>query len=98
VFREYHDPVSLLDHMVQQGRLYNFLKVYQKKQEEKFRWDIYIHKLGPLDDRSWDQFNFDLDRAVSAQQEPEPVSEEDLIDTVRNSYKILKNFKMEGGE
>lgn len=98
MFREYHDPVSLLDHMVQQGQLYNFLKVFHRKQEEKVRWDIYIHKLGPLDDRSWDQFNFDLDRAVSAQQEPEPVSDEDLIDTVKHSYKILKNFKMEGGE
>ena len=98
MFREYHEPFVLLDQMVQNRRFFDFLKVFHKKQEEKVRWDIYIHKLGPLDDRSWDQFNFDLDRAVSAQQEPDSVSEEDLVQTVKHSYKILKNFKMEGGE
>lgn len=72
----------------------DFLIMFYKKRDERIRWEFYIHKLSPWDERSWEEFNHDLDFGTARQQEkPEP---EEIKKTVRKSYDILKNFDPTG--
>lgn len=91
LFREYASPFSLLDEVIKNGRLNDFLTAFSEKQKEKTRWELYVHKLGALDERSWDEFNADCDRA-----EPKTIDkpdEEHLEATVKHSFEILKHFR-----
>lgn len=94
LFREYADPFSLLDQVIRCGRLFEFLQTFYKKHDEKLRWEFYIHKLSPMDDRSWDEFNHDLDFGTTTEQERP--SDEEIAETVKHSYGMMKNFKPEG--
>ena len=94
LFTEYASPFILLDTVIQTGHLVDFLETFEKKREERIRWEYYIHKLSPLDDRSWDQFNRDLDGGVVMEERP---SDEDITETVRQSYNIMKHFDPERG-
>ena len=96
VFREYHDPKFLLDQVIGAGQFENFIATFEKKHEEKIRWEFYIHKLSAFDERSWIEFNHDLDFGTAEGQERP--SDEEIEETVKTSYKIMKNFKLEGGE
>ena len=94
LFIEYASPFVLLDTVIQTGHLVDFLETFGRKREERIRWEYYIHKLSPLDDRSWDQFNLDLDRNTVIEDQP---SDEDIVKTVKQSYNILKSFNPERG-
>lgn len=96
LFREYHDPFSLLDSVISVGAFCRFLNSFNKSHQEKIRWEFYIHKLSPFDERSWDEFNRDLDLGTAREQERP--SEDELVETVKNSFEIMKNFNPEGGE
>lgn len=93
LFREYASPFVLLDAVIPAGQFVNFLDTFQRKHEEKTRWEFYLHKLSVWDQRSWEQFNHDLDFGTA---EPEQPSDEEIAETVRTSFQILKNWK--GGE
>lgn len=95
LFREYADPFSLLDQVIRCGRLIEFLQTFYKKHDEKLRWEFYINKLSPLDERSWDEFNHDLDFGTTIEQQERP-SDEEIAETVKHSYGMMKNFKPEG--
>lgn len=97
LFREYASPFVLLDQVIPAGQFVEFLKTFNKKHEEKIRWEFYIHKLSAFDERTWEEFNFDLDFGTAKERQEKP-SEEELEITVRTSYNIMKNFKLEGGE
>ena len=96
MFREYHDPKFLLDQVIPAGQFVNFISTFEQKHEEKIRWEFYIHKLSAFDERSWEEFNHDLDFGTAGKQERP--ADEDIVKTVKQSYKIMKNFKLEGGE
>lgn len=96
MFREYHDPKFLLDQVIPAGQFVNFIKTFEQKHEEKIRWEFYIHKLSAFDERSWEEFNHDLDFGTASRQERP--ADEDIAETIKQSYKIMKNFKLEGGE
>lgn len=96
MFREYHDPKFLLDQVISAGQFVSFLTTFDRKNEEKIRWEFYLHKLSVFDERTWEEFNYDLDfGTVTRQERP---SDEEIEETVRTSYKIMKNFKLEGGD
>ena len=90
LFREYASPFTLLNPIIRVGRFTDFLTTFWKKREEQMRWEFYLHKLGPLDDRTWDQFNSDLDFGTAQEERP---SDKDIEETVRTSYKMMKDFK-----
>lgn len=96
LFREYADPFCLLDQVVPVGCFCDFLETFEAKHEEKIRWEFFIHKLSPMDERTWEEFNHDLDHGVTKKQERPP--DEDIEKTIRTSYRMMKNFKLEGGE
>lgn len=96
MFREYHDPQFLLDQVIPAGQFVNFIETFEQKHEEKIRWEFYIHKLSAFDERSWEEFNHDLDFGTAGKQERP--ADEDIIETIKGSYEIMKNFKLEGGE
>lgn len=95
IFREYHDPKFLLDQVIPAGQFVEFLNTFGKKHEEKIRWEFYIHKLSAFDDRTWTEFNHDLDFGTARFERP---SDDELEETVKLSYSIMKNFKLEGGD
>ena len=94
LFIEYASPFILLDTVIQTGQFVDFLETFRRKREERIRWEYYIHKLSPLDDRSWDQFNRDLDGGIVMEERP---SDEEITETVKQSYKIMKGFNPERG-
>ncbi len=96
LFREYASPFILLDSVIPAGMFCNFLDTFERKHEEKIRWEFYIHKLSVWDQRSWEEFNRDLDFGT-ATKKPERPSDEELTETVKRSYRIMKNFNPERG-
>ena len=48
-----------------------------------------------MDDRSWDEFNRDLGFGTTIQQQEKP-SDEEIAETVKHSYGMMKDFKPEG--
>jgi hypothetical protein len=94
LFRTYADPFTLLDQMIPAGQFVNFLKTFTQKNEEKYRWEFYLHKLSAWDERTWEEFNHDLDFGTA--KGLERPSDQVLTDTVKESYNIMKNFNPEG--
>ena len=92
LFTEYADPFSLLDNVIPLGQFTKFLETFSRKHEERIRWEFYIHKLSALDERTWEEFNNDLD-SVSITEKP---SKEEITDIVKNSYSMLNSFDPEG--
>ena len=97
LFREYADPFTFLDQVIPAGQLENFIEVFLKKRDKRIRWEFYIHKLSAWDERTWEEFNHDLDFGTAKRQE-KPIVEEDIEVTVKRSYNIMKNFKLEVGD
>lgn len=98
VFRTYHDPTIFLNTVIENGQFNDFLQVMEDAEEKEERWEFYLHKLSFMDNRSWNQFNADLD--FETNKNLERPSDEVLVDIVRTSYDIMKNFnpEVEGGE
>lgn len=94
LFRTYADPFTLLDQLIPAGQFVSFLTVFQKKNDEESRWEFYLNKLSAWDDRTWEQFNHDLDFGTA--KGLERPSQKDIEKTVKASYKIMKNFNPEG--
>ena len=94
LFRTYADPFTLLDQVIPAGCFVRFLITFQKKNDDDTRWNYYLHKLSAWEDRTWEQFNHDLDFGTA--KGLERPSDQELTETVRNSYQIMKNFNPEG--
>lgn len=95
LFKEYASPFVLLDSVIPAGHLVDFLDTFGRKHEEHIRWEFYLYKLSAWDERSWEEFNHDLDFGTQPQQEKP--SDEDIQEIIKDSYGIMKNFKEEGG-
>lgn len=61
VFRQYHDPWTFISLSVRNHRLKEFVDTFVESNEEKIRWEYFLHKLGAFDDRTWEKFNSDID-------------------------------------
>jgi len=97
LFREYASPFILLDKVIAAGQLMDFLEVFEKKQQHNELWEFYIHKLPPWDERTFEQFKHDL--KIGNKPKIERPTNEQLEATIKDSYKIMQNFKIkkEGG-
>ena len=99
LFTEYASPYLLLDGVIAQGQLCDFLEVFDERMEEKKMWEFYIHKLPPWDERTYDQFRREMKQGRPQIKKIERPSDEVLEATVKQSYEMMKNFEItqEGG-
>ena len=93
LFKRYASPFLLLDQIISEGKMCEFLdKLAEIKQEEE-EWEFYIHKVPSWDERSFEEFKNDLRKNNNVVEFEKP-SDEQLKTTVQNSYKVLKDFKI----
>ena len=92
LFHEYASPFLLLDGVISSGRFVEFIETFEKQREERSRWEYYIHKIPPWNDITWDEFNGQIDN--QSVQADITMTEEQLETTIKNSYNVMKNFKM----
>ena len=93
LFKEYASPFLLLDEVISSGRFVEFIETFEKQRNQRQRWEYYIHKLPPWDERTWDEFNDELDRHNQSSQ-TEVMTEEQLETTIKKSHKMLENFEV----
>lgn len=93
LFREYASPFLLLDQLIPQGKLCEFLDTFEESKQEKELWEFYIHKLPAWDERTFEEFKNGL--GVGEKNKQERPSDEQLETIIGNSYGILKDFKLE---
>lgn len=93
LFREYASPFVLLDVLIPQGRLCDFLDNLEEVKQEKELWEFYIHKLPPWDGRTFEKFKQDLNIREKCSTVIKP-SKEQLETTVKLSYALLSSFTL----
>ena len=98
LFVEYSNPYDLLDGVISTGRFCDFLDTFEKKRNERQRWEFYIHKLPSWDDTSWEEFNNLLDKEEGVVPDVKRASKEELETTIGTSFDILCNFTIEETE
>lgn len=85
LFRRYASPFLLLDEVIKNNRLSEFVAEVMKSENERQTWEFYLHKIF---DKSYSDFKESLG-AVEGTAPPEA----DLEATVKSSENILNNFK-----
>ena len=65
------------------------MKTYNEEQEEKNLWEVWLHRAF---DKSYKEF-----RELVKQEEIAAPTQEEIQETVQNSYEILAGFDMCGG-
>jgi hypothetical protein len=93
LFKEYASPFCLLDQVISSGQLVEFLDVFERQKNERMKWEFYIHKLPPWDERSWNEFSSDIDSGTATIEMERPTNEQ-LETTVKDSYEILNQFEI----
>ena len=96
LFKEYADPFSLLDTVIPNRMFVDFLTTFYEKHDERLLWEIYLHKLSVWDQRSWEEFKHDMKFGTAPQEQQIP-SDQEIEGIVKNSYAILKDFRIKGG-
>ena len=92
--KRYASPFVVLDEMMRQGRLYEFVLefdaiVTEETQESKL-WDVWLHKVF---DKNWDEWNESLRRRSQAKA----ATKAELEATIKNSMELLKDFNPDDG-
>lgn len=85
LFRRYASPFLLLDEVIKNNRLSEFVTEVIKSENERRTWELYIHRVF---DKSYSDFKESLG-TVEGTVPPEA----DLEATVKSSENILNNFK-----
>lgn len=85
LFRRYASPFLLLDEVIKNNRLSEFVTEVMKSENERQTWEFYLHKVS---DKSYSDFKESLGTV-----EGTVPSEADLEATVKSSENILNNFK-----
>lgn len=85
LFRRYASPFLLLDEVIRNKRLSEFVTEVMKSENERQTWEFYLHKVF---DKSYLDFKDSLG-TVEGTVPPEA----DLEATVKSSENILNNFK-----
>ena len=90
LFVEYASPFSILDGFIGTGRLVDFIQVFIKKRNERYRWNYYLHN-APYMDMDWEKFNA---RCEAPDPKNFQTSKEQLETTVGKSFALLGNFEI----
>ena len=91
LFSEYGNPIILLDGVISSGQFSAWVDAHEERKTEQTLWELYLHKLGAYDDRSFDDFKFDMMKGIRHVQKP---SDEQLTATITKSYDILNKFEI----
>lgn len=83
--KRYASPFVLLDEMIRQGRFFDFVCEINKIRTEERMWEVWLHKVFDKPFNEW------RDSIMHTNQV-------NLEATVKNSYEMLNNFKLDGGE
>lgn len=76
-----------MDLVISNGQLCDFLAVFWEKHKEKVNWDFFLNKLGPWDERSWDDFLKSVDT-----KKQKDISDEEKADIIKQSKGIWDSF------
>lgn len=85
LFRRYASPFLLLDEVIRNNRLSEFVAEVMKSENERQTWEFYLHKVF---DKSYSDFKDSLG-TVESTVPPKA----DLEATVKSSENILNDFK-----
>ena len=92
LFKRYASPFSFIDGMIQTGRFYEFVVEFIKKnnqeKEDKFDWEFFLHKVYDI---TYKEFKEHIKTNIETQN----MSAKTIETTVKDSLKILGNFKPE---
>ena len=69
--------------------VFGFVDRYNKDQQEKNIWEFFLHKV-------FDQSYEDFRNSVSSDSAPKKVEKEELTETVKQSFDMLKTFNPKG--
>lgn len=92
LFKEYASPFVLLDEVISAGMFTEFLKTFEEQRTERQLWEYYINKIPAWDERSFDQFKKDI--TGGKVQEIERPSDEHLGTVVKDSFDMIKDFRL----
>lgn len=70
--------------------VFDVCKTKSKENEDKNTWEFYLHKVL---DKSYSDFL----KEINLKKELEETDNEELTETISNSYSVLNNFNPEGG-
>ena len=90
VFREYSSPFSLLDEIISNGMLNDWIDRFLKSHKESLQWEVWINK---IHEQSWADYlaeseaNEDLVNASWGDREIEA--------TISDNFEMMQNFKPE---
>lgn len=85
LFNRYASPFSLLDHMIENGSLSDFVEYALEANEEKNQWEFYLNKHSA--DQSFEEFKNSI--KDTANQKTSKVA---LETTVNETMTLLQNF------
>lgn len=85
LFRRYASPFLLLDEVIKNNRLSEFVTEVMESENERRTWELYLHRVF---DKSYSDFKESLG-TVEGTVPPEA----NLEATVKSSENILNNFK-----
>lgn len=83
LYSKYASPFILLDEMIHQGRLLEFVNTINDIEDEKKLWSIWLLRVY---DKSYDDWITNLHSQAEQPSEPE------IEATVKDSYNILSGF------
>ena len=86
--KRYASPFIVLDEMIRQGRLLEFVLELWKIEDEEKVWDVWIHRVY---DKGYEEFKETLKARTRG------VSESELEATVTNSKQLLDGFNPQPG-
>ena len=90
VFREYSNPFSFIDVLIENNRLCEWILKFAETHKRKLQWEAWLHK--------------DFENSFESYVQPtttttnEVIKKDEMISIVKESANILKNFKIEGGQ
>lgn len=90
VFREYSSPFSLLDEIISNGMLNDWIDRFLKSHKESLQWEVWINK---IHEQSWADYlaeseeNEDLVNASWGDTEIEA--------TISDNFEMMQSFKPE---
>lgn len=88
--KRYASPFVVLDEMIRQGRLLEFVLELWKIEDEEKTWDVWLHKVY---DKGYDEWTEGLRAKARARE----ASESELEATVINSKHLLNGFNPQPG-
>lgn len=83
LFNRYASPYLLLDEIISQNRLVEFINELGYIKDDEKTFDVWLHK---VEDKTFDEFK------ESLRSKPKPNNKVNLEAAIKNSKNILNNF------